>query len=146
MGGLLERRGGERVAHKGPSGRHANIEAARAVAILAVFGYHFVGFWRVATGAARLGVAPHGLEGRVLLYGGTWGVSVFVVVSALGLVRGLNQSSGLLDFYRSPLGQKLLGEMPAISAESMAVGQSYAREKAQLMQRGRSDLPPAEKK
>ena len=53
---------------------------------------------------------------------------------------------GLLGFYRSPLGQKLLGEMPAISAESMAVGQTYAREKAQQLQRARGDVPPADKK
>jgi len=84
-------------------GRHANIEAVRGVAILAVFGYHFIGFWRAAGGAARLSVAPHGLEGRVLLYGGTWGVSVFLIVSALGLVRAFERSHGLLDFYRRRL-------------------------------------------
>jgi len=89
--------------HADISGRHANIEAARGVAILAVFGYHFVGFWRAAGGAAGFGGAPHGLERRLWLYGGTWGVSVFVVVSALVLVRALDESSGLLTFYRRRL-------------------------------------------
>jgi len=103
VGALLGRRVGEPVAEMGASGRHANIEVTRAVAILAVFGYHFLGFWRAAGGVARLGVAPHGLERRVLLYGGTWGVSVFVVVSALVLVRSLDQSSGLPAFYRRRL-------------------------------------------
>ena len=110
VGGLLGRRGREPVAamgasgrHADISGRHANIEAARGVAILAVFGYHFVGFWRAAGGAAGFGGAPHGLERRLWLYGGTWGVSVFVVVSALVLVRALDESSGLLTFYRRRL-------------------------------------------
>ena len=86
-----------------PSGRHANIEVTRGVAILAVFGYHFLGFWRAAVGAAGLGWTPRGPERHVLLYGGTWGVSVFVVVSALVLVRAFDRFAGLLTFYRRRL-------------------------------------------
>jgi len=40
---------------------------------------------------------------------------------------------GLLKFYRSPLGKKVLTAMPAITAESMQLGQDWGHERAQAM-------------
>jgi hypothetical protein len=43
----------------------------------------------------------------------------------------LEEVNGLLEFYASPLGKKLVGEMPAIAAESMAVGGEWGKRKMQ---------------
>lgn len=40
---------------------------------------------------------------------------------------------GLLKFYRSPLGRKVVAEMPATMAEGMQLGQQWGRERAQAM-------------
>jgi hypothetical protein len=40
---------------------------------------------------------------------------------------------GLLKFYRSPLGKKVITEMPATMAEGMQLGQDWGRERAQAM-------------
>jgi uncharacterized protein len=40
---------------------------------------------------------------------------------------------GLLKFYRSPLGKKVITAMPATMAEGMQLGQSWGRERAQAM-------------
>jgi hypothetical protein len=40
---------------------------------------------------------------------------------------------GLLKFYRSPLGRKVVTEMPAAMAEGMQLGQAWGRERAQAM-------------
>jgi hypothetical protein len=40
---------------------------------------------------------------------------------------------GLLKFYRSPLGQKVITEMPATMAEGMQLGQEWGRQRAQAM-------------
>ena len=40
---------------------------------------------------------------------------------------------GLLKFYRSPLGRKVVTEMPATMAEGMKLGQEWGRERAQAM-------------
>lgn len=41
--------------------------------------------------------------------------------------------TGLLKFYRSPLGQKVITEMPLTMAEGMKVGQQWGRERGQAM-------------
>ncbi|MEP7186219.1 MAG: DUF2059 domain-containing protein [Rhodanobacter sp.] len=41
--------------------------------------------------------------------------------------------TGLLNFYRSPLGQKVITEMPVTMAEGMKVGQAWGRERGQAM-------------
>src|SRR5690348_2647196 len=40
---------------------------------------------------------------------------------------------GLLKFYRSPLGRKVVAEMPATMAEGMQLGQEWGRQRAQAM-------------
>lgn len=40
---------------------------------------------------------------------------------------------GLLKFYRSPLGKKVIKEMPATMSEGMQLGQEWGRERAQAM-------------
>ena len=40
---------------------------------------------------------------------------------------------GLLKFYRSPLGRKVVTEMPATMAEGMQLGQEWGRQRAQAM-------------
>jgi len=40
---------------------------------------------------------------------------------------------GLLKFYRSPLGKKVVAEMPATMAEGMQVGQQWGRARGQAM-------------
>ena len=40
---------------------------------------------------------------------------------------------GLLKFYRSPLGKKVITEMPATMSEGMQLGQDWGRERAQAM-------------
>ncbi|UGB39071.1 DUF2059 domain-containing protein [Frateuria soli] len=40
---------------------------------------------------------------------------------------------GLLKFYRSPLGRKVITEMPETMAEGMKLGQDWGRERAQAM-------------
>ncbi|HET6804450.1 MAG TPA: DUF2059 domain-containing protein [Frateuria sp.] len=40
---------------------------------------------------------------------------------------------GLLRFYRSPLGKKVIAEMPATMAEGMQLGEEWGRERAQAM-------------
>lgn len=40
---------------------------------------------------------------------------------------------GLLGFYRSPLGRKVVTEMPAAMAEGMQLGQAWGRERARAM-------------
>ena len=40
---------------------------------------------------------------------------------------------GLLRFYRSPLGRKVITEMPATMAEGMQLGQEWGRQRAQAM-------------
>lgn len=41
--------------------------------------------------------------------------------------------AGLLKFYRSPLGQKVITQMPVTMAEGMKVGQQWGRERGQAM-------------
>lgn len=41
--------------------------------------------------------------------------------------------SGLLTFYRSPLGQKVITQMPLTMAEGMKIGQQWGRERGQAM-------------
>src|SRR5512139_3168668 len=40
---------------------------------------------------------------------------------------------GLLKFYRSPLGRKVVAEMPATMAEGMQIGQQWGRARAEAM-------------
>lgn len=42
---------------------------------------------------------------------------------------------GLLAFYHSPLGKKLIATLPQVSQESMAVGQEWGKRKAQEVMR-----------
>lgn len=44
-----------------------------------------------------------------------------------------DEVSGLLKFYRSPLGQKVITEMPLTMAEGMKVGQAWGRERGHAM-------------
>jgi hypothetical protein len=44
-----------------------------------------------------------------------------------------DEVTGLLKFYRSPLGQKVITEMPLTMAEGMKVGQAWGRERGQAM-------------
>ena len=51
---------------------------------------------------------------------------------------------GLLKFYRSPLGQKLVTEMPQVTAEGAQIGQAWGQERglqmiAELQQKGTLD-------
>ncbi|TAM21749.1 MAG: DUF2059 domain-containing protein [Rhodanobacter sp.] len=41
--------------------------------------------------------------------------------------------AGLLKFYRSPLGQKVIAEMPATMAEGMQIGRQWGQQRAQAM-------------
>lgn len=41
--------------------------------------------------------------------------------------------SGLLKFYRSPLGQKVITQMPVTMAEGMKVGQAWGRQRGEAM-------------
>ncbi|MGY3039236.1 hypothetical protein ACVWWQ_000823 [Rhodanobacter sp. TND4EL1] len=41
--------------------------------------------------------------------------------------------TGLLKFYRSPLGQKVITQMPVTMAEGMKAGQAWGRERGQAM-------------
>lgn len=41
--------------------------------------------------------------------------------------------AGLLKFYKSPLGQKVLARMPETMAEGMKIGQAWGRQRAQTM-------------
>ena len=41
--------------------------------------------------------------------------------------------AGLLKFYRSPLGQKVIAEMPATMAEGMQIGKQWGQERGQQM-------------
>jgi hypothetical protein len=41
--------------------------------------------------------------------------------------------TGLLKFYRSPLGRKVITEMPATMTEGMQIGQEWGRQRAQTM-------------
>jgi hypothetical protein len=41
--------------------------------------------------------------------------------------------TGLLTFYRSPLGQKVITQMPVTMAEGMKIGQQWGRERGQAM-------------
>ena len=41
--------------------------------------------------------------------------------------------AGLLKFYRTPLGQKLITQMPLTMAEGMKIGQQWGRERGQTM-------------
>lgn len=41
--------------------------------------------------------------------------------------------TGLLKFYRSPLGQKVITQMPLTMAEGMKIGQQWGRERGQAM-------------
>lgn len=40
---------------------------------------------------------------------------------------------GLIRFYRSPLGKKMVAQMPAVMSESMQAGQAWGRDRAQAM-------------
>lgn len=40
---------------------------------------------------------------------------------------------GLIRFYRSPLGRKMVAQMPAVMSESMQAGQAWGRDRAQAM-------------
>ena len=84
--------------------RHPNIEVTRAVAVLAIFAYHFLGFWGAATGHVNLTAGFVGHVQRTLrIYGGLWGVSVFVVIAGLGLVAAMGRRPGIAAFYRRRL-------------------------------------------
>jgi hypothetical protein len=41
--------------------------------------------------------------------------------------------TGLLKFYKSPLGQKVITQMPVTMAEGMKIGQEWSRERGQAM-------------
>jgi hypothetical protein len=41
--------------------------------------------------------------------------------------------TGLLKFYRSPLGQKVITQMPITMAEGMKIGQQWGRERGEAM-------------
>ena len=41
--------------------------------------------------------------------------------------------AGLLKFYKSPLGQKVITQMPVTMAEGMKIGQEWGRERGQAM-------------
>ena len=43
--------------------------------------------------------------------------------------------AGLLKFYKSPLGQKVIAQMPVTMAEGMKIGQEWGRERGQAMVR-----------
>jgi hypothetical protein len=44
-----------------------------------------------------------------------------------------NDVAGLLKFYQSPLGQKVITQMPQTMAEGLKVGQQWGRERGQAM-------------
>jgi hypothetical protein len=44
-----------------------------------------------------------------------------------------SEVDGLLKFYRSPLGQKVIAEMPATMAEGMQIGRQWGQQRAQAM-------------
>jgi hypothetical protein len=44
-----------------------------------------------------------------------------------------DEVAGLLKFYRSPLGQKVIAEMPATMAEGMQIGRQWGQQRAQTM-------------
>jgi hypothetical protein len=44
-----------------------------------------------------------------------------------------DEVAGLLKFYRSQLGQKVIAEMPATMAEGMQIGRQWGQERAQQM-------------
>lgn len=44
-----------------------------------------------------------------------------------------DEVAGLLKFYRSPLGQKVIKEMPATMAEGMQIGREWGQQRAQQM-------------
>ena len=44
-----------------------------------------------------------------------------------------DEVGGLLKFYRSPLGKKVITEMPLTMAEGMKVGQAWGHERGQAM-------------
>lgn len=58
----------------------------------------------------------------------------------------LEELEQLLVFYRSPLGQKVIGEMPAVVSESMTVGQEWGRQIGERairkLEERRSKTPP----
>ncbi|WP_250887232.1 MULTISPECIES: DUF2059 domain-containing protein [unclassified Rhodanobacter] len=41
--------------------------------------------------------------------------------------------AGLLKFYKSPLGRKVITQMPVTMAEGMKIGQEWGRERGQAM-------------
>lgn len=47
----------------------------------------------------------------------------------------LEELEQLIEFYKTPVGRKLIGEMPAVMSESMAAGQVWGRELALRAQR-----------
>lgn len=44
-----------------------------------------------------------------------------------------DEVAGLLKFYRSPLGQKVIAEMPSTMAEGMQIGRQWGQQRAQQM-------------
>ena len=86
------------------SRRHPNIEIARAVAILIIFGFHFGYYWGLTGGRLGPWNGPQGrLERLVAVYGGTFGVSVFIMISGLVLVAAMGRAPAMGAFYRRRL-------------------------------------------
>ena len=89
-----------------PRGRHANIQVLRAVAVLAIFAQHFLGFWHAAGRPLDLSGGVVGSIDRTLRFdAGFWGVSTFVVLSAVGLVAAADRAASDGAFYRRRLSQ-----------------------------------------
>lgn len=97
-------RSGDEVGPAMRPRRHPNIEIARAVAILVIFGYHFGYYWQLTGGRLGPWNGPQGrLERLVAVYGGTFGVSVFIMISGLVLVAAMTRAPATGAFYRRRL-------------------------------------------
>ena len=58
----------------------------------------------------------------------------------------LDDINGLLAFYQTPLGQKVIATMPQITQESMTIGQEWGRKQAQAVIRELQQEEKASKK
>lgn len=69
-------------------------------------------------------------------------VEVLVPVYASHFSR--DEVRAMIAFYRTPVGHKLIAETPALTADAMAVGQSWGRELAtRVVQKMQSSPPPS---
>jgi hypothetical protein len=70
-------------------------------------------------------------------------VEVLVPVYAAHFSR--EEVRAMIAFYRTPVGQKLIAETPALAADAMTVGQSWGRELAtRVVQKMQATTPPSE--